>query len=85
MVGAVNWLKEHCLVVNGEPDPVTRMERPAIFHPHLGADGAGCLTAEVGGASIFYQEGCGAADGGFSYQRWQNIGHHLIKKGKWMH
>lgn len=84
VVGAVNRLKEHCLVVNGQPDPVTRMERPAIFHPHLCADGAGGLAAEVGGAFIFYQDGCGAADGGFSYQCWQNIEHRLIKK-KWTH
>lgn len=72
MVGAVNRLYEHCLVAHGEADSATVMERPAVLHPHSCADGAGGLTAEVGGAFIFYQDGCGAADGGSSYQRWQN-------------
>lgn len=72
VVGAVNRLNEHCLVVYGEADSAVRMEKLAILHPHSRADGAGGLTGEVGGAFIFYQDGCWAADGGSSYQRWQN-------------
>lgn len=73
VVGAVNRFYGHCPVVHGEADSATRMERPAVHHPHYGADGAGGLAAEVRGAFVFYQDGCRAADGGSSYQRWQNI------------
>ena len=73
MVGAVNRLQEHRPVVYGEADSAVRVERPAVLHPHPGADGAGGLAAEVGGAFVFYQEGCGALDGGSSYQLWQNM------------
>lgn len=70
VVGAVDRLYEHCPVVHGEADSATRTEGLAIFHPHSSADGAGGLAAEVGGASVFYQDGWGAADGGPSYQDW---------------
>lgn len=73
VVGAVNRLYEHSPVVYGETDSAARMERPAILHPHSGADGARGLTAEVGGAFILYQNGCRAADGGSSYWRWQDL------------
>lgn len=73
VVGAVNRFYEHCPVVHGEADSVARMERPAFHHPRCGAVGVGGLAAEVGGAFVFYQDGCGAADGDSSYQRWQNI------------
>lgn len=68
MVGAMNRLYENCPVVNGETDSVTCMERPAVLRPHSGADGAGGLAAEVGGAFIFYQDGCRADYGGSSYR-----------------
>ena len=64
VIGAVNRLNEHCSVVHGETDSVTGMKRTAVFHPHSSADGAGGLTGEVGGAFLFYQDGCGAADDG---------------------
>lgn len=82
VVGAVNRLYEHCLVAHGEADSATVMERPAVLHPQSCADGAGGLTAEVGGAFIFYQDGCGAADGGSGYQRWQNT--RVSIRRKWL-
>jgi len=67
VVGAVHRLQGHRLVVHGEGDSVTLMERLVVLHPHSGADGAGGLTAEVGGAFVFYQDGFfGAADDGSS-------------------
>ena len=49
------------------------MKRSAVLHPVSGADGAGGLTAEVGGAFVFDQDGGRAADGGSSYRHCQNI------------
>lgn len=73
LAGAVNRLYEHGPVAHGEADPGARAERPTILHPHSGADGAGGLAAEVGGAFIFDQDGFGAADDGFGHQLWSNI------------
>lgn len=68
VVGAVDGLYEHGFVARGEADSVIWTEGLAVHHPLSRADGAGGLAAEVGGASIFYQDGCKAADGGSGYQ-----------------
>lgn len=73
MVGEVHRLYEHCPVVRGEAESAAGMERPSVLHPDSAADGARGLAGEVGGASLFYQDGHGAADGGSCYRCWQNM------------
>lgn len=70
MIGAVNRLDEHCPVVWGEADSAARVEWPVVLHPHSGADGARGLAAQAGGAPVFYQDDCRAADGDTSDWNW---------------
>lgn len=66
-VGAVDRLYEHYPVVRRESDSVAGIERLAVLQPHSGADGARGIAGEVGGAFVFYQDGCRAADGDSCY------------------
>lgn len=73
VVGALNRLYVDCSVVHGEAHSATGLQRPAVLRPLSGADGARSIAGKIGGAFVFDQGGCGAADGGSIYQRCHKI------------
>lgn len=66
----MNGLYGHAFIAHREGGPVVGLQWPTPLQPLPGDDGARGLTAEVGGAQVFDQDGRGAADDGSSYGCW---------------